>query len=231
MTEFFTNFNAFISLLLKLCQLCRKRTAKALRKGSKAGGKAAAATAAAVAPRDGKSSASTETSPTDADAMLSAVAAADAAAQAHGFPNSAIRAFADSASGADSSAVAIDTFLRYGGVRSVDDGRHVVRRLILLGLLIEVRRVENDVANAPLHRVLCATESALGPLGRVAAFIMDVKLLVPEVRLHCTIRRVHHSLRRYTVSAYLPHLNAYPPAGADGQRRACCDKRKSAAAY
>ena len=107
-----------------------------------------------------------------------------------GYPNSSARAAADVASGADPSAVAIDTYVRFGGVDKKEDVRHVVRWLLLRGLLIEGRNIEGrctaccccKIADAPLHRVLFATESVLGPIGRVAS-LLDVPLLVPEVRL------------------------------------------------
>ena len=99
-----------------------------------------------------------------------------------GYPNSSARAAADVASGADTSAVAIDTYVRFGGVDKKEDVRHVVRWLLLRGLLIEGCNIEGKIADAPLHRVLFATESVLGPIGRVAS-LLDVPLLVPEVRL------------------------------------------------
>ena len=99
-----------------------------------------------------------------------------------GYPNSSARAAADVASGKDTSAVAIDTYVRFGGVDKKEDVRHVVRWLLLRGLLIEGCNIEGKIADAPLHRVLFATESVLGPIGRVAS-LLDVPLLVPEVRL------------------------------------------------
>ena len=105
-----------------------------------------------------------------------ALSAAAAAAQAHDVADSAACAAAAFASEADPNAIAIERFVRYGGVDSVDEARRVVRWLLVRGVLIEQRNVSAGGAATPFHRVLYASEGPMGPIGRVAAFL-DVPLL------------------------------------------------------
>ena len=107
------------------------------------------------------------------------IAAANTAAQAHGFPSSFARAAADTTSGVDPNALAIDTFLRTGCVLTSDEARRVVRWKIVRGILIEQRKIGAGGAVTPLQRTLCTAEGPLGNLGRVASFI-GVPLLAPE---------------------------------------------------
>ena len=99
-------------------------------------------------------------------------------------------ATADVASGADLNAVAIDTFVRYGCmfVESVDQVKTAVRWLIVRGILIEERKVGAGGAATPFHRILAASEGAMGPIGRVALFL-DVPLLVPQEVTMCVTRQ------------------------------------------
>ena len=117
------------------------------------------------------------------------VAAADAAAQECGYPDSAARAIADVASGADLNAVAIDTFVRYGCtfVNSVDQVKIAVRWLIVRGILVEERKVGPGGAATPFHRILAASEGTMGPIGRVALFL-DVPLLHEQEVTLCVTR-------------------------------------------
>ena len=98
---------------------------------------------------------------------------ADAAAMALGFTDSHARAIADHESGADTEAMAIDTFVRScgSGVVYAEQVAHVKRWLVLRGLLIEERNIGVGGADAPLHRVLVASAGPAGLLGRVASYI------------------------------------------------------------